>query len=123
VIHNYRWRLALVEGESKYAALDKNLAELPMIAIPTTTLEGDANDAPHADAASYAKQFSGKDSHRLIKGGIGHNLLQEAPTAFAQAVIDVGRILMYRNAHRVPWQCLPATLRRFFDNPIHRQAS
>jgi pimeloyl-ACP methyl ester carboxylesterase len=89
VIHNYRWRLGLAEGESKYDDLEKRLAEAPVINVPTITLEGDANGAPHPDPASYAKQFSGKYSHRLIKGGIGHNLPQEAPQAFAQAVIDV----------------------------------
>ena len=89
VVHNYRWRLALAEGESKYEALDKRLAAFPVITVPTITLEGDANGAPHPDPASYAKKFSGRYSHRLIKGGIGHNLPQEAPTAFAQAVIDV----------------------------------
>jgi pimeloyl-ACP methyl ester carboxylesterase len=89
VVHNYRWRLALAEGESKYEALDKRLAEFPAITVPTITLEGDANGAPHADPASYAKKFSGRYSHRLIKGGIGHNLPQEAPQAFAQAVLDV----------------------------------
>jgi pimeloyl-ACP methyl ester carboxylesterase len=89
VIHNYRWRLALAEGESKYADLDKRLAEGPVITVPTITLEGDANGAPHLDASAYAKKFSGKYSHRLITGGIGHNLPQEAPQAFAQAVVDV----------------------------------
>ena len=89
VIHNYRWRLALADGEPKYEALDKKLAEFPVVTVPTITLEGDANGAPHAEPASYAKKFSGRYSHRLIKGGIGHNLPQEAPTAFAQAVIDV----------------------------------
>ena len=89
VIHNYRWRLALADGESKYDALDKKLAEFPVITVPTITLEGDANGAPHPDPASYAKKFTGAYSHRLITGGIGHNLPQEAPTAFAQAVIDV----------------------------------
>jgi pimeloyl-ACP methyl ester carboxylesterase len=89
VIHNYRWRLALAEGEAKYADLDKRLAEGPVITVPTITLEGDANGAPHLDASAYAKKFSGKYSHRLIKGGIGHNLPQEAPQAFAQAVVDV----------------------------------
>jgi pimeloyl-ACP methyl ester carboxylesterase len=89
VIHNYRWRLALAEGEPKYADLDKRLAEGPIITVPTITLEGDANGAPHLDASAYAKKFSGKYSHRLIKGGIGHNLPQEAPLAFAQAVVDV----------------------------------
>jgi pimeloyl-ACP methyl ester carboxylesterase len=89
VIHNYRWRLALAEGEAKYAALDKRLAESPVITVPTITLEGDANGAPHLDPALYAKKFSGRYSHRLIEGGIGHDLPQEAPRAFAQAVIDV----------------------------------
>ena len=89
VIHNYRWRLALAEGEAKYAALDKRLAESPVITVPTITLEGDANGAPHLDPALYAKKFSGRYSHRLVEGGIGHDLPQEAPTAFAQAVIHV----------------------------------
>jgi pimeloyl-ACP methyl ester carboxylesterase len=89
VIHNYRWRLALAEGEAKYADLDKRLAEGPAIAVPTITLEGDANGAPHLDPSAYAKKFSGKYSHRTISGGIGHNLPQEAPQAFAQAVVDV----------------------------------
>jgi pimeloyl-ACP methyl ester carboxylesterase len=89
VIHNYRWRLGLAEGEPKYDDLEKRLAEGPVISVPTITLEGDANGAPHPDASSYAKKFSGKYSHRIIKGGVGHNLPQEAPQAFAQAVIDV----------------------------------
>ena len=89
VIHNYRWRLALAEGEAKYADLDKRLAESPVITVPTITLEGDANGAPHLDPSAYAKKFSGKYSHRLIAGGIGHNLPQEAPQAFAEAVIEV----------------------------------
>jgi pimeloyl-ACP methyl ester carboxylesterase len=89
VIHNYRWRLGLAEGEAKYDSLEKRLAEAPVIAVPTITLEGDANAAPHPDAASYAKKFSGKYSHRLISGGIGHNLPQEAPQAFAEAVVAV----------------------------------
>jgi pimeloyl-ACP methyl ester carboxylesterase len=88
-IHNYRWRLALTEGEPKYDDLEKRLAAGPVIAVPTITLEGDANGAPHPDASSYAKKFSGKYSHRIIDGGIGHNLPQEAPQAFAQAVVDV----------------------------------
>jgi len=88
-IHNYRWRLGLAEGESKYADLDKRLAEGPVITVPTITMEGDANGAPHPEPAAYAKKFSGKYSHRDIKGGIGHNLPQEAPQAFAQAVVDV----------------------------------
>jgi pimeloyl-ACP methyl ester carboxylesterase len=89
VIHNYRWRLSLAGGEPKYDDLERRLAEAPLINVPTITVEGDANGAPHPDAASYAKKFSGKYTHRLIKGGIGHNLPQEAPQAFAQAVIDV----------------------------------
>jgi pimeloyl-ACP methyl ester carboxylesterase len=89
VIHNYRWRLALAEGESKYADLDRRLAEGPVITVPTITMEGDANGAPHLDPSAYAKKFSGKYTHRTITGGIGHNLAQEAPQAFAQAVVDV----------------------------------
>jgi pimeloyl-ACP methyl ester carboxylesterase len=89
VIHNYRWRLGLAEGEPKYDHLEKRLAEAPMITVPTITPEGDANGAPHPEPSSYAKKFSGKYSHRLIKGGIGHNLPQEAPQAFAQAVVEV----------------------------------
>jgi pimeloyl-ACP methyl ester carboxylesterase len=89
VIHNYRWRLGLAEGEAKYDHLEKRLAAAPVIAVPTITLEGDANGAPHPEASSYAKKFSGKYQHRVIDGGIGHNLPQEAPQAFAQAVVDV----------------------------------
>jgi pimeloyl-ACP methyl ester carboxylesterase len=91
VIHNYRWRLALAEGEPKFDDLEKRLAEAPVITVPTITLEGDANGAPHPDPATYAKKFSGKYAHRTIKGGIGHNLPQEAPQAFAQAIIDVAK--------------------------------
>ncbi|TIS86083.1 alpha/beta hydrolase [Mesorhizobium sp.] len=90
-IHNYRWRLGLAPGEPEYNALEKKLAALPAIGVPTITMEGDANGAPHPDPAAYAKKFSGKYEHRLISGGIGHNLPQEAPQAFAQAVIDVGK--------------------------------
>ena len=89
VIHNYRWRLALAEGESKYDDLDKRLATGPVITVPTLTLEGDANGAPHLEPSVYARKFSGKYAHRTITGGIGHNLPQEAPQAFAQAVVDV----------------------------------
>jgi pimeloyl-ACP methyl ester carboxylesterase len=89
VIHNYRWRLDLAQGEPKYDDLERRLAEGPVITVPTITLEGDANGAPHPEPASYARKFSGKYSHRTIKGGIGHNLPQEAPQAFAQAVVDV----------------------------------
>jgi pimeloyl-ACP methyl ester carboxylesterase len=89
VIHNYRWRLGLAEGEPKYDDLEKRLAAGPVITVPTITLEGDANGAPHPDANVYAKKFSGPYEHRIIEGGIGHNLPQEAPQAFADAVIDV----------------------------------
>ena len=90
-VHNYRWRLGLADGESNYDSLEARLARFPVIAVPTITLEGDANGAPHPDPAAYASKFSGRYSHRLIEGGIGHNLPQEAPQAFAQAVIDVAR--------------------------------
>jgi pimeloyl-ACP methyl ester carboxylesterase len=89
VIHNYRWRLNLAEGEPQYDALEKRLAEGPVITVPTITLEGDANGAPHPEPAAYAKKFSGKYAHRLIGGGTGHNLPQEAPQAFAEAVVEV----------------------------------
>ncbi len=89
VIHNYRWRIGLAEGERQYDGLEKRLAEAPVIRVPTITMEGDANGAAHAEPASYAKQFKGRYAHRLLKGGVGHNLPQEAPYDFAQAVIDV----------------------------------
>lgn len=89
VIHNYRWRLALAEGEAQYDDLEKRLATMPKINVPTITLEGDANGAPHPPPAAYAKQFTGKYEHRTITGGIGHNLPQEAPQAFAEAVLQV----------------------------------
>jgi len=88
-IHNYRWRLGLADGEQKYDEFEKRLAPGPVISVPTITLEGDANGAPHPEPSTYAKQFSGKYEHRLIKGGVGHNLPQEAPKAFAQAIVDV----------------------------------
>ena len=91
-IHNYRWRLGLAQGETKYDELEKKLAAFPTIAVPTITLEGDPNGAPHPEPATYAKRFSGKYEHRLITGGIGHNLPQEAPQAFAKAVIDVAAL-------------------------------
>ncbi len=87
-IHNYRWRLGLAKGEAKYDDLENKLFEAPDITVPTITLEGDANGAPHPPPSSYAKKFTGKYSHRDLEG-IGHNLPQEAPQAFAQAVIDV----------------------------------
>ena len=90
-IHNYRWRLGLAAGEAKYDAFEKRLAEAPVISVPTITMEGDANGAPHLPAEAYAKKFSGPYEYRLITDGIGHNLPQEAPQAFAQAVIDVDK--------------------------------
>jgi pimeloyl-ACP methyl ester carboxylesterase len=92
VIHNYRWRLGLAKGEAKYDDLEKRLAAGPVITVPTITMEGDANGAPHPEPEAYRKKFSGKYEHRLINGGVGHNLPQEAPQAFAQAVLDVGRL-------------------------------
>jgi len=92
VIHNYRWRLALAEGEARYDELEKRLATAPSIGVPTITLEGDANGAPHPEPESYAKKFTGKYQHRTISGGIGHNLPQEAPQAFVQAIRDVERL-------------------------------
>jgi len=89
VIHNYRWRLGLAQGESQYDELEQRLAQGPVITVPTITLEGDANGAFHPPASAYAGKFSGKYEHRVITGGIGHNLPQEAPRAFAQAILDV----------------------------------
>jgi pimeloyl-ACP methyl ester carboxylesterase len=89
VIHNYRWRLGLAEGEPELDDLEKRLAGGPVITVPTITLEGDANGAPHPDSSSYANKFSGKYAHRIIGGGVGHNLPQEAPQAFAEAVVEV----------------------------------
>jgi pimeloyl-ACP methyl ester carboxylesterase len=91
VIHNYRWRLGLAEGEAKYDGLERRLAEAPVIKVPTITLEGDANGAPHPEPGAYAKKFSGRYEHRTITGGIGHNLPQEAPQAFAEAIVDVAK--------------------------------
>jgi pimeloyl-ACP methyl ester carboxylesterase len=91
VIHNYRWRLGLAEGEPKYAGLEKRLAEFPIITVPTITLESDANGAPHPDPKTYAKKFVGKYEHRHIDRGIGHNLPQEAPKPFVDAIIDVAQ--------------------------------
>ena len=89
VIHNYRWRLGLAAGEPAYDALEAKLATAPAIAVPTITLEGDANGAPHPPPAAYAGKFTGKYTHRTIEGGIGHNLPQEAPRAFADAITAV----------------------------------
>jgi pimeloyl-ACP methyl ester carboxylesterase len=91
-IHNYRWRIGAAEGEPKYDDLEKKLAAFPMIAVPAITMEGDANGAIHADSAAYRNKFSGKYEHRLVAGGVGHNLPQEAPQAFAQAVVDVANL-------------------------------
>src|ERR1700722_631479 len=91
VIHNYRWRLHLADGERKYDDQEKKLAQGPVITVPTITMEGDANGAPHPEPAAYRNKFSGKYEHRTINGGIGHNLPQEAPQAFAKAVIDVAK--------------------------------
>lgn len=91
VINNYRWRLGLVEGEPEYDDLERRLAKAPTIAVPTITLEGDANGAPHQPPTAYAKQFTGMYEHRDVAGGIGHNLPQEAPRPFADAILQVGR--------------------------------
>jgi pimeloyl-ACP methyl ester carboxylesterase len=90
VIHNYRWRLGLAEGEPEYLELEERLAEGPVITVPAITLEGDGNGAPHPEPSAYAAKFAGAYSHRTIEGGIGHNLPQEAPDAFAAAVCEVG---------------------------------
>src|SRR5262249_5692653 len=90
-IHNYRWRVSLGESEPQYEGLEKRLAQFPNIAVPSITLEGDANGAPHPEPSAYARKFSGWYAHRNLTGGIGHNLPQEAPRDFAQALIDVDR--------------------------------
>ena len=92
VIHNYRWRLGLAKGEPKFDDLEKRLATSPVITVPAITLEGDANGAPHPDPSAYVQKFTGKYAHRNVTGGIGHNLPQEAPQAFAQAVVDVAEL-------------------------------
>ncbi len=92
VIHNYRWRLGLAKGEPKYDELEKRLASFPVITVPSITMEGDANGAPHPEPAAYAKFFTGKYEHRQVGGGVGHNLPQEAPQAFAQAIIDADKM-------------------------------
>jgi pimeloyl-ACP methyl ester carboxylesterase len=91
-IHNYRWRLGLADGERKYDDLEKRLAGSPAITVPTITMEGDANGAPHAEPSAYRKKFTGKYEHRTVNGGIGHNLPQEAPRAFAEAVVDAAQV-------------------------------
>ena len=90
VIHNYRWRLGLADGEAEYDELEERLAEGPVISVPAMTLEGDANGAPHPDPSAYANRFSGTYSHRTVEGGVGHNVPQEAPAAFAEAILDLG---------------------------------
>ena len=90
VIHNYRWRLGIAEGEREYGDLEARLADAPTITVPAITLEGDANGAPHPEPDAYAARFAGPYSHRTIGGGIGHNFPQEAPEAFAGAVLEVG---------------------------------
>jgi pimeloyl-ACP methyl ester carboxylesterase len=89
VIHNYRWRLGVAEGETQYDDLEQKLDGGPVITVPTITLEGDANGAPHPEPGAYRAKFSGRYEHRTIPGGVGHNLPQEAPQAFAQAIADV----------------------------------
>jgi pimeloyl-ACP methyl ester carboxylesterase len=91
VIHNYRWRLGLAQGEPRFDALEAKLAAAPAIAVPAITMEGDANGAPHPDASAYRGKFSGRYKHRVSTGGIGHNLPQEAPKDFARAVLDVAK--------------------------------
>jgi len=92
VIHNYRWRQGLADGEARYEAYERKLATGPTIRVPTITLEGDANGAPHAEPSAYAAKFTGPYAHRTVGGGVGHNFPQEAPQAFAQAVFDVTRL-------------------------------
>jgi pimeloyl-ACP methyl ester carboxylesterase len=92
VIHNYRWRIGLAEGDPEYEELERRLAEAPVISVPTITLEGDANGAPHPEPGSYAAKFSSAYSHRTIEGGVGHNLPQEAPEEFAAAILELGRM-------------------------------
>ena len=92
MIHNYRWRLGLADGEQQYDAVEAKLAAAPPVTIPAITMEGDANGAPHPQPAQYRAKFAGAYAHRLITGGVGHNLPQEAPAAFAQAVLDAARL-------------------------------
>lgn len=91
-VHNYRWRLGLAQGEPRYDPLEAKLAKFPSIGVPTIALEGDANGAPHPPAEAYAQRFTGKYEYRLISGGVGHNLPQEAPQAFAKAVVDADHL-------------------------------
>ena len=89
VIHNYRWRLGMAEGDPRLDAIEARLAARPSISVPSITLEGDANGAPHPDPGIYRDRFTGRYEHRTLVGGIGHNLPQEAPDAFAAAVTDI----------------------------------
>jgi len=93
VIHNYRWRLGLAEGENRYDEIEKKLANSPVIAVPAVTLEGDANGAPHPDPSLYAGKYTGRYIHHTIKGGIGHNLPQEAPKEFVNAIIEASSFI------------------------------
>ncbi len=89
VIHNYRWRLGLADGDPRFDEVEAQLATGPAVVVPTITLEGDANGAPHPDASAYASKFTGAYEHRVVTGGVGHNLPQEAPAEFARAIVDV----------------------------------
>ena len=89
VIHNYRWRLGLADGDPRFDEVEAQLATAPAVGVPTITLEGDANGAPHPDASAYASKFTGAYEHRAVTGGVGHNLPQEAPAEFARAIVDV----------------------------------
>lgn len=88
VVHNYRWRLGLEPGEAQYDGFEALLARRPRLTPPAISLQGDADGAPHPDSRTYADRFSGRYVHRVV-GGAGHNLPQEAPEAFAQAIMDV----------------------------------
>lgn len=92
VIHNYRWRLGLAEGETRFDAAEAKLATAPTVSIPTITMEGDANGAPHPAPKLYRAKFTGPYEHRLVTGGVGHNLPQEAPAAFVRAILDVEKL-------------------------------
>jgi pimeloyl-ACP methyl ester carboxylesterase len=92
VVHNYRWRLGIADGEAQYADQEKRLAEAPVVTVPAITMEGDANGAPHLEPSAYAKKFTGPYKHHLVRGGIGHNLPQEAPEAFANAVVEADKL-------------------------------
>ena len=88
VIHNYRWRQSTEAGEAKYDSLEKKLALRPTIKVPTITISSDF-DGTNADGKAYADKFTGIYEHRILNG-IGHNVPQEDPKSFAQAIIDVG---------------------------------